>query len=86
MAHFGIVASYSVAAWTVAANYGTWDVQFPLLSNTAFDMSGFGLSVGYDLGGGATVQAGYGSSDFSNLLAPFQTDADVFSFGIAMSF
>lgn len=68
--HYGIGVAYEFDAFTVAANYGNYDFD------TSGDVDGFGLVVNYDLGGGATVQLGYGSDD---------TD-DTYSLGVAMSF
>ena len=74
--HIGLGLGYNSGAFTVSANWGQWD------NNMGDEISGFGLAAAYDLGGGASINAGYGSSDFDGL-AP---DADTFSLGVAMSF
>ncbi|ARE41437.1 Porin [Rhodovulum sp. P5] len=76
--HFGIGAAYTMDAWTVAANYGSYDYDAGL------DESGWGILVNYDLGGGAVIQAGYGSSENDGQVAG--ADLESWSFGIAMSF
>ena len=70
----GVGASYTFDAFTVGANYGTQDIG----GATA---DGFGGFVNYDLGGGAVVQAGFGTG---NTAAGVDTTA--YSLGIAMSF
>jgi len=76
--HFGIALGYSMDAWTFAVNYG----QF---TEGANDQDGYGLVVNYDLGGGAEVQFGYGSTQNCGVFAGCAV-ADTFSFGVAMSF
>ncbi|MHC0052295.1 porin [Actibacterium sp. D379-3] len=73
--HYGIGVAYTMDAWTFAANYGDYD------RDVAEDSSGYGLLVNYDLGGGAVVQFGYGSSDFDS-----SEDTESYSLGVAMSF
>ena len=73
--HFGIGLGYVTGAISVSANYGEYDFD------DDSDQEGFGLSAGYDLGGGAIVQMGYGNSDFSD-----GDDFDTFSFGVRMNF
>lgn len=73
--HYGIAVGYEFGAFLVAANYGEFD-----LSDGGED-TGYGLIANYDLGGGASLQAGYGFND------PEDSDSfDTFSFGISMSF
>jgi len=72
--HVGLGVFYTMDALSVGANWGQYDF------GVAGDMSGYGLAVNYDLGGGAVVQAGYGASDI------FGFNLDGFSLGIAMSF
>lgn len=55
--HTGVGLGYAMNGLTVGANWGRFDAV-----NAADDNTGFGLAVDYDLGGGAIVQAGYGSS------------------------
>jgi outer membrane protein OmpU len=57
-------------AISLHANYGEYDSG----------ASGFGLAAAYDLGGGASLNLGYGSSDVGGV------SSDTWSFGLAMSF
>ena len=75
--HIGVGVGYTMDAITVSANYGVYD------GGAAGDLTGFGLAANYDLGGGAVVQAGYGSSQDT---AAGGADGNSFSLGIAMSF
>jgi outer membrane protein OmpU len=65
--HLGIGVGYSMDAISLHANYGEYDTG----------ASGFGIAAAYDLGGGAGLHLGYGSTDGG---------ADTWSFGLAMSF
>ncbi|SIS63747.1 porin [Phaeovulum vinaykumarii] len=76
--HMGLGVAYTTGPWTVAANYGKYDVDA-----VNADVTGYGLVVNYDLGGGAVVQAGYGATDFE---APAANDTESYSIGVAMSF
>ncbi len=72
---------YSMDAFTVSANWGQFDGSFNVLANNyTIDQSGFGVSAAYDMGGGASILAGYGSSDIAGV------NSDSFSLGVAMSF
>ena len=73
--HMGIGLGYSMDALTVAVNYGVYD------NTVGADDTGFGLVANYDLGGGAVVQAGYGSGSTAGA-----ADVNTFSLGVAMSF
>ena len=55
--HFGIGVGYTSGPLSVSANYGIFDFD------SGAEADGLGLSAGYDLGGGAIVQAGYGYTD-----------------------
>lgn len=68
--HIGVGVGYSQDAFSIHANYGEFDSG----------NSGWGIAAGYDLGGGAAIRAGYGSSDRAT------GNTDSFSLGIAMSF
>ena len=68
--HIGVGLAYSMDALTVAANWGEYDYV------GAGSQDGYGLLVNYDLGGGATVQAGYGGGDYD----------DSYSLGLSLSF
>ncbi|TCO69600.1 porin [Rhodovulum euryhalinum] len=74
--HWSISMGYEINAWSFHANYGEYDWD---VSN---DASGYGLVVAYDLGGGASVHAGYGDSDIDNTAGDFET----WSLGLAMKF
>jgi len=69
--HMGIGLGFTSGALMVAANYGVFDYD-----GGGHD-SGFGLVANYDLGGGAVVMAGYGSTEGGN---------DQWSLGLGMSF
>jgi len=72
--HIGVGAGYEVGAIALHANYGQFDVD------GSDDITGYGLAAAYDLGGGATINLGYGASDEG-------TDTtDTWSFGLKMSF
>lgn len=75
--HWAIGAAYTMDALTVGVNYGEYDRV-----GTAADTSGFGISAGYDLGGGASILAGYSHSD----RAGTALDTDLWSLGLSMSF
>jgi outer membrane protein OmpU len=68
--HVGVGVGYSMNALTLAANYGVYT------SDSYDDTDGFGVSVGYDMGGGLSGHLGYGSDD----------DGNSWSLGLAMSF
>ncbi|MBF9032942.1 porin [Rhodobacterales bacterium HKCCE2091] len=68
--HTYVGVGYSTGPITLHANYGEFDSG----------ASGYGVAAGYDLGGGLSILAGYGYSDFG------ATDADSFSFGLSMAF
>lgn len=76
--HIGIGASYSMDAITIGVNYG----QMENVGGVAnADQSGWGLSAGYDLGGGASIVMGYGNS------SPVAgMDMNTWSLGVSMGF
>ncbi len=81
--HAGIGLFYTMDALSVGVNYGVYAADIA----GAADRTGFGLAVNYDLGGGAVVQFGYGSSSVQDTLVLGDTvSADSFSLGVAMSF
>lgn len=55
--HVGVGLGYSTGAVSVSANYGQFDYD------GAPDEDGFGLTAAYDLGGGASINAGYGDGE-----------------------
>jgi len=84
--HWGVGVSYTADALTVSANYGVRDNWFDAGFGQYYDGKGYGLAVNYDLGGGAVVQFGYGSSEYTGALTTTKVSTDTFSFGLAMSF
>ena len=54
--HTGLGVGYTFDAFSVHANYGQYVTP-------RADLQGWGISAGYDLGGGASILAGYGRSD-----------------------
>ncbi|WP_116085296.1 porin [Tropicimonas sp. IMCC34011] len=96
--HFGIGVGYTFDAFTVHANYGQYDYEF---DRGVFDdaegditISGYGLALGYDLGGGASLLFGYGKSmasidsdiEDSFGIDEDDFDTDTYSFGLSMAF
>ncbi|WP_212522994.1 porin [Actibacterium sp. MT2.3-13A] len=78
--HIGVGVGYTMDALSIGLNYGEYDL--PTVGGVNLDTSGFGLAVNYDLGGGAVVQFGYGSTDNPAGVV----DVESYSLGIAMSF
>ncbi|WP_074257177.1 porin [Vannielia litorea] len=74
--HTAIGLGYTVDAFSVHMNYGVFDLD-------GAELTGWGLSAGYDLGGGASVLAGYGSSDYSDVGGD---TVDSWSLGLSMAF
>lgn len=74
--HVAVGLGYSSGPISLNVNYGSFDTGL-----AATDRDGFGLSAGYDLGGGATVQFGYGSGEVGTA-----GSVDTYSLGVAMSF
>ncbi|KKK72886.1 hypothetical protein LCGC14_2899410, partial [marine sediment metagenome] len=72
--HTGVALGYNTGAITVAMNYGVFDLV------GGGENEGYGLIGNYDLGGGASLQAGYGHSTVGGV------DGDRYSFGVAMAF
>ena len=77
--HMAIGLGYSAGPLLVEANYGEYDGTGSAAG--AFDADGFGLSVNYDLGGGAVVMVGYGAGE--NFAG---TDVSTWSAGLGLSF
>ena len=85
--HVGVGVGYTSGAISVSANYGIFD------NDDGSEDDGFGLSVGYDLGGGAIVQFGYGTGtdetatdDGLGGTVITSNDQDTYSFGVRMNF
>jgi outer membrane protein OmpU len=89
ISHFGLGVSYSMDAWTFGANYGVYDDGVMSATTATFsrnhEVEGYGLSAGYNLGGGASVLFGYSSTDVTTA-AGARSDADQWSLGLSMSF
>lgn len=73
--HMAIGLSYSMDALSLHANYGVKSYAEAGVE----DSDGFGLAVNYDLGGGAVVMAGYGSTMGAD-------SVDTWSLGLGLSF
>ena len=76
--HTSVGISYTQGAMTIGANYGDFDSD-----DNNQDRDGMALTANYSLGGGATLQAGYETSDGG---APSADRGDSWSLGLAMSF
>ncbi|MEM9524808.1 MAG: porin [Pseudomonadota bacterium] len=70
--HIQLGVGYKIGALGLHANYSDYDSD-----SNVFDEDGFGLAASYDLGGGAAIHAGYGVNE---------TEDDIYSLGLAMSF
>ncbi|MEM1428035.1 MAG: porin [Pseudomonadota bacterium] len=77
--HIGIGAGYTFDAWSVHANYGVW-------SNDDATVDGWGISAGYDLGGGASLLFGYGDSSIDIDDSDAEFDGSNYSFGLSFAF
>ncbi|CUH40698.1 Porin [Jannaschia seosinensis] len=75
--HVGVGVGYDFAGVQLHANYGVYDTE-------SGNIDGFGLTAGYDLGGGAIVQLGYGDSNFDSGLNT--DDFETVSLGLALAF
>jgi outer membrane protein OmpU len=75
--HWGVAVGYEFDALLIAANYGV----FEGFGFGEIDSEGFGLIANYDLGGGASLQAGYGYNDIEGV-----DSFNTYSFGVAMNF
>jgi outer membrane protein OmpU len=83
---WGVGAGYAFDAFSVHANYG--EQSFETNSGGELDTTGWGVAAGYDLGGGMSVLAGYGSStvELKGKEVKADTDFDTWSFGLKMNF
>ncbi len=91
--HIGIGLGYTTGPLLVTANYGIYSAT----ANNS-DHKGYALAVNYDLGGGAVVMAGYshgewGSASLATVkddtganVALANSDRDMFSLGLGLSF
>ncbi|PTX57709.1 outer membrane protein OmpU [Litoreibacter ponti] len=83
--HIGVGLGYTTGALTLHANYGQYDF------GDGTEADGYGLSVAYDLGGGAVVHMGYGDGDSTATAAAAPSavtsgDRKSFSLGLGLSF
>ena len=85
--HVSLGLGYTTGAITVSANYGIWDYSSDVAASDG-DITGFGLAAAYDLGGGASIHAAYGVSDYSDIAAVPAAfdDLETWSLGVALSF
>jgi outer membrane protein OmpU len=70
MNHTGVGVAYSSGPITLHANYGVFDISAGPFSG---NVDGWGLAAAYDLGGGLSVNLGYGDSNID--LGPAVLDA-----------
>jgi outer membrane protein OmpU len=88
--HIGLGVTYEMGAFAVHANFGEYEVTSAGGSATTanYDASGYGLAASYDLGGGASLHAGYGNGERSGTIGgtAFKNEYDSFSLGLSMSF
>ncbi len=90
--HVGVGVGYTTGALTLHANYGVFEID-DLGDIGDATVDGYGLSVAYDLGGGAVVHLGYGNSSYDlddDLATALGRDDDdsssTYSFGLGLSF
>lgn len=69
--HLGIGVGYASGPIALHVNYGEWDSG----------NKGWGLAAAYDLGGGLSINAGYGADDVAT-----GVDTDTWSLGLKMAF
>ncbi|WP_341862949.1 porin [Gymnodinialimonas sp. 57CJ19] len=83
--HHAIGFGLTSGPYSLHANYGIFDAELAALANDFFRSTGLGVSAGYDLGGGASVLAGYNSSTSELFGNPF-VDIQQYSLGFSFSF
>jgi outer membrane protein OmpU len=76
--HIGVGIGYTTGAISLSANYGEFN-------GDDVEVKGFGLTAGYDLGGGAIVQFGYGRTDV-DVDGGDDENLDNISLGVRMNF
>jgi len=74
--HYAVGLGYTFEAFSVGLNYEAFD------GGDINDSEGWGLTAGYDLGGGVSLLAGYSDSDIDDMDGDYET----YSFGVAMEF
>ncbi|MDV7144693.1 porin [Tropicimonas sp. TH_r6] len=84
--HWAIGAGYTFDAFTIHANYG--EHSFEGDSGGELDTDGYGVALGYDLGGGLSILGGYGKSEYDIKVGDVDAsdDFDTWSLGLSMSF
>ena len=81
--HVGVGVGFASGPISASLNYGEYDFD------DGSSQDGFGLTAGYDLGGGAVVQFGYGDSNYDGRFDDLGRSLDDFetvSFGVRMNF
>lgn len=84
---YGVNVGYTMGALTLGLNYGKYSAS----DKGVDDPEGWGAVANYDLGGGAVIQAGYGSSSGDDASGNSYTAGngngdETWSVGLAMSF
>ncbi len=86
--YWGIGAGYAYEAFSIHLNYGEHKFEYKGDADASLKTKGYGLALGYDMGGGLSILAGYGKSDAK--IAAFDesvdTDFDTYSLGLSMAF
>ena len=75
--HYGLGIGYEMNAFEVGVNYGVYE-------NDGDELSGYGIAALYDFGGGLSMRAGYGNSEFDGVFGG--GDVDTYSIGLRISF
>ncbi|MBL3596188.1 porin [Rhodovulum sulfidophilum] len=79
--HYAIGVGYSINALSLGASYGKFETDIAGVG----DADGWALTAAYDLGGGASVVAGYSDSDIDGD-AYDDNDYETYSLGVVMNF
>ena len=83
--HHAIGFGLTSGPYSLHANYGVVEFDQNALPVTFFRAAGLGVSAGYDLGGGASVLAGYSTSTSEVVGNPYY-DIRQYSLGMNFSF
>jgi len=59
--HWGIGAGFAWEAFSISVNYGQHSFEYE--GGSKLETDGYGLAMGYDMGGGLSILAGYGKSE-----------------------
>ncbi|NDK35533.1 porin [Rhodovulum sulfidophilum] len=76
--HYAVGLGYSVNALSLGVSYGKFETELG-------DADGYALTAAYDLGGGASIVAGYSDSDVDNGIST-KDDFETYSLGVVMNF